>query len=227
MDTPLRYPLKNRALVRCLALVCLTGLISACDWLPDWAESFETEGNQASFEIDGRQIIINGTPLTVGGSADELIDLLGPPSYPWTWENPTLYIWQELGLEVLVINGCLRRYHVRLMPRPKSEVELWHKEHRPGFRALPAFPGRVIMDGAPIHKDSKLWQVNEQKRGPKIPRGLELMPYFEIESGIPYSFAIDLDYYTKQMTEITHEVSINHTCEARPIVTLEQKEGEA
>lgn len=118
-------------------------------------------------------IVVEGAAVRYNG---QLLDWTAPPE---RWQQVLgprsrvvrgISVWDDLGVFV---------FHNRSRDlRPDSFVVLLGRarhsqltETEPDYWPRQAFGGRLMVDGALVHKDSTLLQINRDKKGPAFQRG--------------------------------------------------------
>jgi hypothetical protein len=118
--------------------------------------------------VDGSTVRYNGKLLPWDVPAERWQDVLGP--YSRRDEEGHILTWDELGLFL---------YEERPSPIAGSlEIQFGWKPHSPHHFGRPdhwpkkLFPGRLIVDGALIHKNSTILEINTDKKAkPDFRRG--------------------------------------------------------
>jgi hypothetical protein len=139
---------------------------------------------QRVFTVEGATVRYNGKVLAWDEGIDRWQQVLGPRS---RLVEEGISVWDELGVFV---------YHQQPgNTRPTSfEVLLGRTLHTNLTDSLPehwprrTFTGRLVVDGAVVHKGSTVAQLNREKKGPDFSRG-----YLD---GI-YSYYLGEDYYLR------------------------------
>ncbi len=173
--------------------------------------------NDNTFVIDGDKLTLNGVRLTTAGSFDELVAIIGPPDYAWSPEVPHVVFWQKLGLEVSVFDGCVGRFVLRISPLKAEDLSPFAEEDNPGDRPLPAFPGRVELDGVRITPNLSINKLKKNKRPPKFNSGILLAPAIKVKGKHEYMVVVDQNYIDRSIKRISFSVKIKEKCNAEPI----------
>ncbi|MBN1209338.1 MAG: hypothetical protein JXB05_31090 [Myxococcaceae bacterium] len=115
--------------------------------------------------VEGSTVRYNGRPLVWEAQPERWQEALGPRSR----NVRDISVWDELGVFL---------YHNRPMDsRPSSFVVLLGRtmhspltDSEPDFWPRQTFSGRLVVDGALIHKGSTLQQINRDKKGAAFKR---------------------------------------------------------
>jgi hypothetical protein len=135
--------------------------------------------------VDGTTVRYNGKELRWDVPADRWQEVLGPRSR----RVRNISVWDEVGVflfhapphyerpgSFVVLLG--RKRHSRIT---ETEPEYWPKR---------TFPGRLVVDGALIHKASTVQEIMRDKKGVAFRRGyLSTVYYYDLED-----FYVRLDF---------------------------------
>lgn len=144
--------------MRTLLLLLLSGLLG-CSRSGSSAEDAGTVPSGPALTVEGVTVHYNGQVLPLPGPLDTWKAVLGEPSRMVERSKDT-YVWDDLGVYVGVRRGTgfVQNLAVVLNPRePGAEV----------FKHLPrtTFRGRLLVDGAWVHGDATIQDINRDKRG--------------------------------------------------------------
>ncbi|OZG70013.1 hypothetical protein BTA51_28205 [Hahella sp. CCB-MM4] len=189
-----------------------------------------------TFEIDGRNVIINGQPLTPGGSSDELVDVLGIPDYAWAPDVPNNVFWKKYGVEAAAQNGCVVRIAVRISPVTEKDIKVWEREKYPGKRPQPRFPGKIILDSVEVTSDLSFEELNSKKHPPGFPDGFNVTDLLssghdpvrelKVEGENPYTLVLHLDHKSGELEFLEYYPMTQGRCQSRPLLNQEMLDSE-
>jgi hypothetical protein len=177
--------LKRRALVLWLAIA--SALVPACT-KPGKPEP-QLDGSRV-ITVEGSTLRYNGQVLSFDVPADDWQKILGPRSR----HEEDISVWDDLGVFLYHASKGERRYGnpncftVLLGRKPHWE----HTDTEPAFWPKNTFRGRLVVDGALIHKDSTINEIGHDKKGAAFQRA-HLPTIFTYGEG-NYSGWLELGY---------------------------------
>lgn len=147
--------------------------------------------------INDREWVFNGSPVLLDGSIDQVIQVIGQPSYESSHRGPSdkdgqnfRYIWVNWGFIVYVQSGCIDYMDIRIAPLLKSEIHSWSPLSIPEDNPFPRFPGSVKIGSLDIQPDTNQKNIQANKAPPKF-RGTDTFPAVNYKEVKQYYLAID------------------------------------
>jgi hypothetical protein len=142
--------------------------------------------------VEGSTLRYNGQVLSFDVPADDWQKILGPRSR----RDHNISIWDDLGVYLHQAGKGDPRYG-----KPSSFVVLlgrkphWeHTDTEPNHWPKNTFRGRLVVDGAPIHKDSTINEIGRDKKGTAFHRDHlpTIFSYYEGNFTIGLEFGYDM-----------------------------------
>lgn len=140
-----------------LVLLSFLWLVSACQ-----SESNSVSLNeQHRIAIDGNGIRYNEGNVELGKSVEEWIAALGVYSRKIE-KGSDLYVWDEMGVFLYTLPGD---------DKVNSMVVIFQDYKHQAVQTEQVFANSILLDGALIHKNAKIENINRAKTGGRFSKG--------------------------------------------------------
>ena len=203
--------------MRTALAVCLSALLVSALSCDEPRKPLPLLDLRHSITVDGTSVRYNGRELGWNLPADRWQEVLGPRSRKKNVTTP-ISTWDELGLVLYEdpTDGTADSLVIFFGRTPHSSITT----SMPSFWPNRPFPGRLVVDGALIHKDSSIQDIFRDKKGTSFGRSYlnTIFSYYQGDFHVALEFGHDrtlTDFsITKKVTVRAHKATKNRPGES-------------